>query len=313
MLAMWKEDVAAPLNLVHLGFGIGAVIGNFLIKPYLPPADRLDPSSNDESHLERDLSNQSIRIPYSISSIICLIIGLGHLFLFIYERIRQQRSTRNEETNSSTMSKRGVDEQIGEKSYSPYSPRSCGYGSFSYGFFMSLFWIIYMFFLSGNDQTFGKFFFVYLKSPKFSISNEGATWGMIIYWASYSVRFLLVVHRTFEERKGIFSFVQVGRLICAIITSFLSVETVLSGLWVCGLTLALTWGLFVWAIDLGSTSLFVLGGFTGLVFSPTFPLSFGYVYRRLNVNPFLLGFILCGGSIGAMVFQKLGGRSLSLP
>jgi hypothetical protein len=44
-----------------------------------------------------------------------------------------------------------------------------------------------MFFLSGNDQTFGKFFFEYLKTPKFAISSQGATWGMIIYWLSYSV------------------------------------------------------------------------------------------------------------------------------
>ncbi len=56
-----------------------------------------------------------------------------------------------------------------------------------YSLLMSIILIFYMFFLSGNDQTFGKFFFEYLKTPKFAISSQGATWGMIIYWLSYSV------------------------------------------------------------------------------------------------------------------------------
>ncbi|CAM4848352.1 unnamed protein product, partial [Rotaria magnacalcarata] len=80
----------------------------------------------------------------------------------------------------------------------------------------------------------------------------------------------------------------------------------LSGLWVCGLTLAITWYINV-SIGLTSTSLFVLGAFTGLVFSPTFPLSFGFINQRLNVNPLLVGFLLCGAAFGAMLFQKIAG------
>jgi len=284
MLTMWKDDVSAPLNLVHLGFGIGAVVGNFLIKPHLPSENYSTTNSTllvDENFLlERQLANRSIRYPYAISSAICFFIALGHLIIFIYEIVRQNRSELDvDERDSSSISRR-IDEKT-----KFYSPRSCGYGSFHYGLLMSTFWIIYMFFLSGNDQTFGKFFFSYLKSPQFSISNAGATWGMILFWSSYSL----------------------GRLICALITSFYSVHYVLNGLWICGLILALTWGLFVWVIQLKSQTLFILGSLTGLVFSPTFPLSFAYLNQRLNVNPFLLGFILCGGSLGAILFQSLGG------
>ena len=70
---------------------------------------------------------------------------------------------------------------------SEYSPRSCGNGYFNYGFSMSIIWIFYMFFLSGNDQTFGKFFFAFLKTPEFALSTSGATWVMVLYWLSYSV------------------------------------------------------------------------------------------------------------------------------
>ena len=35
MLEMWSDNVGAPLNVVHLGFGIGAVFANLLVKPFL--------------------------------------------------------------------------------------------------------------------------------------------------------------------------------------------------------------------------------------------------------------------------------------
>lgn len=55
-------------------------------------------------------------------------------------------------------------------------------------------------------------------------------------------------------------------------------------------------------------NLFILGGLTGLVFSPTFPLSFGFINPRLNVNPFLVALFLSGSACGGMVFQKIGGK-----
>ena len=35
MLSMWGDHVAAPLNVVHLGYGFGAVFANLLVKPFL--------------------------------------------------------------------------------------------------------------------------------------------------------------------------------------------------------------------------------------------------------------------------------------
>ncbi len=67
------------------------------------------------------------------------------------------------------------------------SPRTCGRGFFEYGLTLSTIFIIYTFFIGVNYQTFSKFFFSYLKFDKFHLSNQTASWGITLYWLSFSV------------------------------------------------------------------------------------------------------------------------------
>jgi hypothetical protein len=80
-----------------------------------------------------------------------------------------------------------VNNSVGKKDSSPYSPSTCGRGFFQYGLIMSTIFICYTFFIGGNDQTFSKFFFSYLKFDKFKISTGAASSAIILYWLSYSV------------------------------------------------------------------------------------------------------------------------------
>jgi hypothetical protein len=86
------------------------------------------------------------------------------------------------------------------------------------------------------------------------------------------------------------------------------VNTCLNIIWFGTLCLAIAWLIFVWIIGLTGTSLFILGAITGLVFSPIFPLSFGFFNQRLNVIPMLLGLLLCGTAFGAIIFNKIAGK-----
>ncbi|CAF0767607.1 unnamed protein product [Adineta steineri] len=286
MLAMWGDNAAAPLNAVHLGYGFGAVFANVIVKPFLRE-DITTPVLEDSTRLTIS-ETSNIQTPYSISAGLCLLICIGHCIFAIREQRIQREALRNRSVEYSSVSTTITNEkkmEIETKNVSQYSPKSCGKGFFTYGLLMSIVLIFYMFFLSGNDQTFGKFFFAFVKSPEFGISTNGATWYMILYWLSYSV----------------------GRLICMVITVYIPVHLCLIGLWVFGLSVAVGWYIFVWQITLTSTSLLILGAFTGLIFSPTFPLSFGFLNQRLNTNPLLIGLLLCGSASGGMFFQKIGG------
>ncbi|CAF1445585.1 unnamed protein product, partial [Rotaria sordida] len=99
----------------------------------------------------------------------------------------------------------------------------------------------------------------------------------------------------------------IGRLIFAIVSLFLSVNICLSIIWFGAFCLAIAWLNYVWIIDLTSPSLYILGAVTDLIFSPIFPLSFGFFNQRLNVIPMLLDLLLCGTALGAITFNKIAG------
>ena len=83
-----------------------------------------------------------------------------------------------------------------EIKHSQYSPVTCGHGYFGYGLSMSIMFTLYMFFFAGTHVTFAKFYFSYLKFDKFGISTNDASWGIILFWLSFSVNifcFLLLL------------------------------------------------------------------------------------------------------------------------
>ena len=198
MLVMWGDKVSAPLSIVHLGYGFGAVFAGILAKPFLDEDKDLllnnstatkEKMGPNEYSVSMKIETSNIRVPYSITSCLCLIIAIGHLIFAFCEHQRRQKALQDRQVNYASVSTSGVDgkEETRAKNIFRHSPRSCGNGSFIYGLSMSIIWIFYMFFLSGNDQTFGKFFFAFLKSSNLAISTGAATSGTIIYWLSYSV------------------------------------------------------------------------------------------------------------------------------
>ncbi|CAF3873017.1 unnamed protein product, partial [Rotaria sordida] len=129
---------------------------------------------------------------------------------------------------------------------------------------------------------------------------------LLTMWGDNAAASLNSAH--FEYGVGaVFVNLLIGRLIFAIVSLFLSVNICLSIIWFGAFCLAIAWLNYVWIIDLTSTSLFILGAVTDLIFSPIFPLSFGFFNQRLNVIPMLLDLLLCGTALGAIKFNKIAG------
>jgi len=89
LLTMWGANVAAPLNTVHLGYGIGAVFVNLLVRPFL--AQKVLTISNADNSSDNSTltsvntieAKSNIFIPYTITAVLCVLIAAGHTFFFI--------------------------------------------------------------------------------------------------------------------------------------------------------------------------------------------------------------------------------------
>jgi hypothetical protein len=97
-------------------------------------------------------------------------------------------------------------------------------------------------------------------------------------------------------------------LIGAIESVFIPVHICLAIAWRGGLLLAVAWMLYVWILGLTATNLFVLGSLTGLVIGPLYAQSFAWINQKLNTIPLLLAVLFCGGGLGSLVLQKIGGK-----
>jgi fucose permease len=89
---MWDNRAAAPLNLVHFGYGFGAIFANLLVRPFLNKKNshvNTTISLSLNSTLSTSISaplNSDIRVPYLITAALCLVIGIGHFIFLLREK-----------------------------------------------------------------------------------------------------------------------------------------------------------------------------------------------------------------------------------
>lgn len=282
LFKMWQDRVATPLNIVHFGYGFGAIIANLIVRPFF------NVKTHPNETISRSVSmplDADIRIPYFIAAGSCSIVASMHLTFYIWEQIKKNKQNKLDYLSVKTTDCKMKEKPKDKNECSEYSPAVCGHGYFSYGLSLSTVFILYMFLAVGIDQTVAKFYFSFLKFEKFNISTDSASWGIILFWFFFSI----------------------GRLIGAIESIFLPVTISLIIQWCGGLLLALVWIVYVWILELTPTSLFVLGSLTGFVVGPLFALSFAWIKHQLNVIPLLLGIILCGCGLGSAGMQKIAG------
>ncbi|CAF1038596.1 unnamed protein product [Adineta steineri] len=247
LLTMWGVNATVPLNAVHIGYGIGAVFANLLVRPFLNgkvSSMNIPNSKTINSTLVPVIilkTYSSIFIPYLITSILCVLIAIGNVYFYLHESRNQREKLETRQADYGTLTN-DITDIIDTKISSPYSPRTFGNGDYPYGLTLTIIFVCYAFFMGANDQTFSKFFFSYLTFKEFHMSDRVATW--------------------------------------------------LS---------------FVFIIGLITTSLLILGAFSGLIFGPIFPLTFGLINQRLNAVPALIAPIFSGSAVGAIIFQQIAG------
>jgi FHS family Na+ dependent glucose MFS transporter 1 len=93
---MWGVNAAAPLNAVQSGYGIGAVLVNLLVRPFLNEKVLSTSVNENEGIHSTKLSmnttwaDSNIVIPYSITAVLCVLIAVGHTYFYV-RKLRNQK------------------------------------------------------------------------------------------------------------------------------------------------------------------------------------------------------------------------------
>jgi len=93
---MWGVNAAAPLNAVQSGYGIGAVLVNLLVRPFLIQKVLSTSTTDNEgihstaSSVNTTWKNSNIVIPYSIAAVLCVLIAVGHTYFYV-RKLRNQK------------------------------------------------------------------------------------------------------------------------------------------------------------------------------------------------------------------------------
>lgn len=91
LLTMWGANAAAPLNTVQIGYGVGAVLVNLLVRSFLTNKISSTNVIDNQKVISTLTSintkkyNSNIIIPYSIAAVLCLLIAAGYVFFYIQE------------------------------------------------------------------------------------------------------------------------------------------------------------------------------------------------------------------------------------
>ncbi len=81
LLTMWGDNAAAPMNLVRLGYGLGAIFVNLLVRPFL--TKNISPIASTLASNTVIETEANIFIPYSITAALCVLIAVPHLCFYI--------------------------------------------------------------------------------------------------------------------------------------------------------------------------------------------------------------------------------------
>ena len=189
-LRIWKESAAVPIHSLHLGFGIGAMIGPQLARPFI--SDRgsdimgqsnqsgvqlgniTDYQLNSSNVSESSSREMNLTYPYSISAGITLVLFTVFVIYYITEiKYRQTTST---PSSSTTRSKRCL--QL-------INPASCASGRFWFG--LKLFVLIFFIYLNivGGERAYSKFLFSFAIESDLELSSAQATYLNSAFWLSF--------------------------------------------------------------------------------------------------------------------------------
>lgn len=166
VMKLWGEDTPAPMQSLHFGFGVGAVIAPQIARPFLAPD--VSNSNSTVNGTSQDM-NSYIEYPYTIIAIVVFLYSLV-IFGFFIKGPPKGFPLKTTKTNFRTMC----------------TPRSCAPWKPIFGAQLLAVLAIHFGQIVGGERAYGKFLFSYATDSELKFTKSDASILNSVFWACFT-------------------------------------------------------------------------------------------------------------------------------
>ncbi|XP_052811849.1 sodium-dependent glucose transporter 1-like [Mya arenaria] len=269
-LSMWKEKSSIILQLLHMGFGVGALLGPLMCTPFLAVMEQ------NGTQPVRVVTKSRVHVAFLLIGIITLLVAVPfYSFQFTnHNHSKNKNDSKTEPMIRVTSTSKTWKDHINPASYAD--------GNFTFGACVFLFISFYFFVLVGGEKTYVSFVRT-ISVDVFKLGKNEASYLNSVFWMSLTG----------------------GRFVGSFVSHFVSTRamiTVMVLLNAISSTLCNMYGLT------DAQVLWVFTVLEGFLIAPMYPLGVAYSNSLINLSGFCLMLIALMGGLGDMMFLWSAGR-----
>ena len=269
-LDLWKESNTAVIQLIHMGYGTGALLTPLICAPFLATVE----FASDNS--VKVIKESRVQIPFFMIAVFTLVLSFP---FFFWHCSRQSENGSKSEYDQPLIDKKKSKQR-------PFlemiNPATYANGNLVFGLLMIFLLSVYYFNLIGCEKVFASFVRTFsVDALKFD--KIQASYLNTVFWASFTF----------------------GRFCTCIISRYLHVNTMIT--FQSALHLGSVSFLKYYAS--GTTSRFWFGTFIeGFLISPLYGLGVSFGSSQIEMSGMILTVIVLAGSIGDWTYLKTSGK-----
>lgn len=279
VMVLWENNSHSPLQFTHLGFGIGAIVGAYIVRPFMTDhtegvvgmnaTNCSDAFQNFTANSNMtNICNDDIHWPYGILGVVSAVTAVPFLVFYLMETPEELDTSYNRR-------------QTVWRLLSP--SQLCGSRrQLTVPVIIVLFWL-YLFFFRGREHSLTNFLDTIAKESELKFSKESALTLTTLYFVSDTIgKFLAVFVAKFVRPNIMFI-----SLILLTALSLLSLSL-----------LGFHYPAIFWV------SALAVNFFTG----PTGPSALAWLDAYIDVTALILAISESASGIGGLLFQNIAGR-----
>ncbi|XP_060571191.1 sodium-dependent glucose transporter 1-like isoform X1 [Ruditapes philippinarum] len=278
VIILWPQNTAVTLQLLHVGYGIGALLVPLVVNPFLAVVQfpkQIIPNKNSEDF--NVIKETRVHIVY-------IAIGIGTILLsLVFYRFHFDRyfckGYKRVKTSPETSSKKLTFKEM-------INPATYSNGQFCYGVYILTVLFLYYFTLVGGMEMFGQFVRSFSVTV-FRFSKSEASYLNMTFWLGLTI----------------------GRLVGSVLSSYVPIRKLF--LFQVFMHLMSSSMLNMYA-SLRPSLLWYCTAFEGFLISPLYPSGIAYTNTFFEVSGLCLMIIRLGGSFGDLSFIWISGTLYDL-